>query len=91
METPGDGRDWRDVFISPRMLKIDSATHREKDHHDSQREDAPASTFLQASRLQNCVRQHLSIALSPLSHVTPFLKPWTVGLQDTGREGLAGC
>lgn len=48
VETPGDGRDWRDVFLSPRMLKIESTTHRarEKDHHDSQREDAPANTFL---------------------------------------------
>lgn len=48
VETPGDGRDWRDVFISHRMLVIDSTMHRAraKDHHDSQREDAPANTFL---------------------------------------------
>lgn len=48
METAGDGRDWRDVFISHRVLKIDSTVHRAraKDHRNSQREDAPASTFL---------------------------------------------
>lgn len=48
METPGDERDWSDVFISHRMLKIDSTTHRarEKDHLNSQREDAPANIFL---------------------------------------------
>lgn len=35
-------------LISRRKLKIDSTMHRdrEKDHHNSQREDAPANTFL---------------------------------------------